>query len=87
MARITILELTQRLAATNAQLEALRLENSALRCDVQRLTRQLGETVDKVIHADQPAETERLVRIAGRLCRIVQERVASNRVVKRYIPV
>jgi len=85
MPRVTILELTQRLAKANAELEALRLENSALRSDVARLNRQIGETVDKVLHATQPAETERLVRVAGRLCRIVTERI-GQRVVKRYIP-
>ena len=85
MPRVTILELTQRLAKANAELEALRLENSALRSDVARLNRQIGETVDKVLHASQPAETERLVRVAGRLCRIVTERI-GQRVVKRYIP-
>lgn len=86
MARVTILELTQRLAAANTQLEALRLENSVLRADVARLNSNLAATVDKVLAAKQPAEQERLVRIAGTLCRIVQER-CGQRIVKRYIPV
>lgn len=92
MPRTTIASLTKELQDAREELrkanldrDALRTKNSALRSDVQRLTRQIGETVDKVLHATQPAETERLVRIAGRLCRIVTERI-GQRVVKRYIP-
>lgn len=87
MARVTILELTQRLAAANAEIQTLRLDNSILRADVARINARLAEHVDAAINAKQPAEAERLVRVAGNLCRVVQERVNGQRVVKRYVPI
>jgi hypothetical protein len=87
MARVTILELTQRLAAANAEIQTLRLDNSILRADVARINARLAEHVDAAINAKQPAEAERLVRISGNLCRVIQERVNGQSVVKRYVPV